>query len=342
MPLYRGPGKGPIWRRDAGKEHDMINLGIIGAGIMGERLARAAVDHAGAHVRVTGIWDPAPAASARLAAAIPGLPVAASAEALIQAADCVYVASPPASHLGHAGRALAAGRAVFCEKPLAVDVAEATAFVAAHEGARVAVNFPMASSLGVDRLRAWLEDGAIGTPHSLQVEVAFATWPRSWQRDAARWLDAPAEGGFTREVVSHFMFLTRRLLGPLHLEHAHADFPLPGQSERSITARLTAGGLPVTLAGSVGTTEKDDHNLWTLTGDRGAIRLRDWSFAEIDTGEGFQADPSALPNERMRPLVLQRQLEAVARMTRGEPHHLATLAEAFDVQRMVEGILAAS
>jgi hypothetical protein len=47
-----------------------------------------------------------------------------------------------------------------------------------------------------------------------------------------------------------------------------------------------------------------------------------------------------MPNERMRPLVLRRQLEGVARMTRGEPHHLATLQEALDVQTVVEAILA--
>ena len=42
----------------------------------------------------------------------------------------------------------------------------------------------------------------------------------------------------------------------------------------------------------------------------------------------------------MRPIVLKRQLDGVARMTRGEPHSLATIAEAFDVQRIVEAILA--
>ena len=50
-------------------------------------------------------------------------------------------------------------------------------------------------------------------------------------------------------------------------------------------------------------------------------------------------DAAAMPNERMRPLVLRRQLEGVVRMTRGEPHHLATVQEAFDVQTVVEGIL---
>jgi len=323
----------------AATEAGMIGLGIIGAGIMGERMLRAALEQAADAVRVTGLWDPAPAALVRVAAALPDVPRMDSAAALIAASDCVYIASPPASHLAHARAALAAGRAVFCEKPLAVDVADARDFVAAAAaGARAAVNFPMASSLGVATLREWV--GQIGTVQSLAIEVAFAGWPRGWQRDATGWLDAPAQGGFTREVVSHFLFLTGRLCGPINLIESRASFHVAGRSERAIAARLSAGGVPVSLSGGVGTTLKDDHNTWTLTGSAGAIRLRDWSVAERLVGGAWVPDPDALPNERMRPLVLRRQLEGVARMTRGEPHHLATLAEAFAVQQVVESILA--
>lgn len=314
----------------------MITLGIIGAGIMGERMLRAALDHASEFVTVSAIWDPSPAALARIGALAPH---AASAEALIAGADCIYIAAPPAFHLPHAEAALAAGRAVFCEKPLAVDVPAAQSFAARHATARAAVNFPMASSLAVATLRSWLDERAIGTPIRLEIETSFAAWPRSWQQDAATWLDRPEQGGFTREVVSHFLFLTRRLCGPLALEQAAASFHAPGASERSIAARLTAGTLPVTLVGGVGTTLKDDHNTWTLWGESGAIRLRDWSVAETLTHGTWVPDPEAMPNDRMRPLVLRRQLEGVAAMTERKPHHLATIQEALDVQMVVEGIL---
>jgi predicted dehydrogenase len=318
-----------------------IKLGILGAGIMGERLLRAALDHASDSVQVIGIWDPSEAAMARIGATLPTVPRAASVDLVLEACDCLYIASPPASHLDHAQRALAAGRAVFCEKPLAVDVPQARAFVAAAQGARAAVNFPMASAFAVDRLRAWIAEGAVGTPRTLDIEVAFAAWPRGWQRDAAGWLDRPAEGGFTREVVSHFLFLTGRLAGPFTLHERFAAFPEAGRSERAIRARLTAGGLPVTLTGSVGTTGKDDHNTWTLQGSAGAIRLRDWSTAERLAADGtWQAGADTTPHELTRPLVLRRQLEAVAAMTRGETHPLATLAEALAVQEAVETILA--
>lgn len=316
-----------------------ISIGLIGAGIMGERLLRAILDQSPDLLQVSGIWDPSPQAMARMAAAFPAVARLPDAQALIEASDCVYIASPPASHLGHARAAIAAGKAVFCEKPLAVDVADARAFVA-QAGGRGAVNFPFASSPAVATLRGWIESGAIGRAQSLAIEVAFANWPRSWQVDAAGWLDRPAEGGFTREVVSHFLFLARRCFGELHGLTAQAEFPEAGRSERSISARLIAGDIPVTLTGTVGSTTKDDHNIWQLTGDAGSVRLCDWSHAERRMPDGgWQRAADALPQEQARPLALKRQLEGVAKLARGEAHHLATLEEALNVQEMVEAIL---
>lgn len=315
-------------------------IGIIGAGIMGERLLGAILEQTPDLLRVAGIWDPGPAAMERIAAAFPDVPRLTDAAAVIAASDCVYIASPPASHLQHARAALAAGKAIFGEKPLAVDVADARAFVA-EAGDRGAVNFPFASSLAVDQLKAWIAQGEIGTPSRIAIEVAFANWPRSWQADAASWLDRRAQGGFTREVVSHFLFLSRRLSGQLHGLKASASFPEPDRSERRIEATLMAGDLPVTLKGSVGTTTKDDHNIWLLEGDKGAVRLCDWSLAERRLPDGsWQRATNALPQAEARPLALKRQLEGVVKLTRGEPHHLATLPEALNVQEIVEGILA--
>lgn len=312
----------------------MVGIGVIGAGIMGERLLRAAAD-AGHAVQVTGVWDAQPAALERIASL--GAPRAASAEAVIEGAECVYVATPPGTHLAYARAALDAGKAVFLEKPLAVDVDDAAAFVEGLGAGRAAVNFPFASSPAVERLRQWLEDGVSGAPRGFNIDVAFRTWPRPWQHDAAAWLDHPAEGGFLREVVSHFLFLSRRLLGQLNLRSSEIEV-VSGHTERRAVARLDAGGLPGRLTGAVAG-DADDHNTWTIRGVAD-LRLRDWSVAERQRPDGsWAADPDALPHAENRMLVLRRQLEAVAAMTRGEPHTLATVSEAFEVQRVVEAIL---
>jgi predicted dehydrogenase len=320
-----------------------VNLGIIGYGIMGERLLRAALNHNPETLRIQAVWDPSDAAMQRLRKAFPGVGHTDGADVVIAASDCIYIASPPTSHLAHARSALAADKAVFCEKPLAIDIADARAFAFEARDARFGVNFPFASSFAVDQLKNWIAEGVVGDWQNVEIEVAFAHWPRPWQMDAEAWLDRPEQGGFTREVVSHFLFLTKRMTGRLHLNAAKVEFPEPGRSERLVSADLSQPGLPITLNGSVGTTEKPDHNTWTLNGSAGSIRLRDWSLAErLDAASGtWKQAPDAIPNEKARPLILARQLDKVAALTHGQPQDLATLEEALAVQEVVEAILTA-
>ncbi len=321
-----------------------IKLGVIGFGIMGERLIRAALDRQDSPVKIAGVWDPSVAAQSRLAAELPHVAIAANAETLIESIDCLYIASPPDSHLAHAQAAFDAGKAVLCEKPLSADIDASRAFVAAAGAAqqRIGVNFVFASSPAVAQLAAWLEAGEIGEVEQLNIEVDFAAWPRPWQEDASGWLSKRQQGGFTREVISHFMFLSRRLLGPLALLNHHVTYPDGDGAETAMTAALRAGEVPITLVGQVGGTEKPDHNLWVLQGSRGSIRLRDWSVAECLANDGsWQEAPDAMANEDARPLVLQGQLDKVAAMVRGESHNLATIEEALEVQEIVETLLIA-
>lgn len=318
-----------------------MRIAVVGFGVMGERIVRAALDHPDKEIGLAGVWDPAAVAMARLEAELPAAPRFASFEAALEA-DCVYIASPPASHLALARQALAAGKAVFLEKPLGVDLADSRAFVAETAGERVAVNFIFASSPAVANLKAWLAEGAVGAPRSLAIETDFAFWPRDWQEGASSWLARRAEGGFTREVVSHFLFLTGRLAGPMTLLDAKVVFPEGDGAETRIAVNLEAGGVPVTLTGGVGATEKSDHNLWRLDGEAGAVRLRDWSTAERLEPDGvWRVAADALPHTEARPLILRDQLAKLKAMTSGDAHDLATPAEALAVQELVEKILAA-
>ncbi len=317
-------------------------LGFIGFGIMGERLLRAALNHDKDVIVVSGVFDPSPGAAARLAEIDPSLEAFPTAAEVIAASDCLHIASPPLSHLDYLGQCQEAGKAALCEKPLATDVALARTTVAdlTAKNIRAAVNFPFASSFAGDYLRRWLDEGVVGKPERVDIELAFPTWPRGWQMAASSWLDGRAEGGFTREVGSHFLFLSRRFFGPLSLIAANCDYPEAGKSERAINVKLKAGDMPVSMTGSVGTTEKDDHNTWTITGPGGRIRLRDWSIAEREVDGVWQAPDDAVPNVTARPMILARQLNKVDAMTRGEANNLATLSEALEVQEIVEKILA--
>ena len=318
-------------------------LGFIGFGIMGERLARAALNHDPTTLVVSGVFDPDPATAGKLQTINPDVPFFDSAGEVIAQSDCLHIASPPASHLQYLRECAVAGKAALCEKPLSTDGSAATEVVAelTKRSMRAGVNFPFASSFAVDHIQRWMEDGTVGSPQRVDIELGFAAWPRTWQMDAISWLDGRDEGGFTREVGSHFLFLSQRIFGALKLHRATCNYPEDQRSERAITAQLNAGEMPVQLIGGVGTTDKDDHNTWTLTGSRGRVRLRDWSFAEHDIDGQWQAPPDALPNEQARPLILKRQLDKVATMTQGGATNLATLQEALDVQMIVEEILKA-
>lgn len=316
-------------------------LGFIGFGIMGERLLRAALNHDDRNIVVSGVFDPTPRTADKLSSIAPMLPAFSTASDVIAASDCLHIASPPLTHLDYLLKCQAARKAALCEKPLATDVGLATTVVDGllDKGMRAAVNFPFASSFAGDYLQSWLRDDIIGTPERIDIELKFATWPRGWQMAAADWLDGRAEGGFTREVGSHFLFLSRRFFGALQLLSARCEFPEANQSERSIQAELRAGNMPVFMTGGIGTTPKDDHNTWTVTGRRGRVRLRDWSIAEREVDGEWQAPSDALPNEKARPLILARQLDKVHAMTHGEAHNLASLSEALEIQSIVEQIL---
>lgn len=319
-----------------------VRFGTIGFGIMGERMLRAALAHDPAQLTLAGAWDPSADAMQRLAHELPQVQRFNSLDALLSASDAVHIASPPTYHLEQLELAVDKGVAVLCEKPLAVDVSAARATVArvSAKHARAAVNFPFTSSFGVDQLEAWRATGAVGALESLHIEAAFVAWPRPWQMAAASWLSKRADGGFTREVLSHFLFLTQRVLGPVTLQHATPTYPQGDGAETAITAQLMAGGVPITLSGTVGGTDKPDHNLWVLKGRGGQIRLRDWAVAEQLQSDGTWLAPATpRSNEDMRPLVLQRQLDKLIAMTRGTPHTLATLAEALAVQELIEAML---
>ena len=286
-----------------------VRFATVGFGIMGERMLRAALAHDSAALTVAGAWDPSPDAMQRLARELPHVPRFANLADLLAASDAVHIASPPLYHLAQLEAACDAGVAALCEKPLAVDVdaTRATVSRVSAKGGRAAVNFPFPSSFGVDQLSAWRRDGISGDAVSIDIDARFAAWPRPWQMAASSWLSKRADGGFAREVLSHFLFLTLRQLGPLTLKSASVTYPAGDGAETAVTASLDAGGVPVTLSGSVGTTDKPDHNLWVLHGTRGQIRLRDWAIAER-LQDGVWSAPSApLSNEEMRPLVLQRQ-----------------------------------
>ncbi len=104
-----------------------LKAGIVGAGVFGGHHARKYL--ADKRVTLTGVYDVDSARAQKLAADL-GVRAAPSLEALLREADVITVATPPSFHTAPAHAALAAGKHVLIEKPLAVDIAEGEALVA--------------------------------------------------------------------------------------------------------------------------------------------------------------------------------------------------------------------
>jgi 1,5-anhydro-D-fructose reductase (1,5-anhydro-D-mannitol-forming) len=317
-----------------------FGMAVIGLGVVGRRMLEQAGESAG--VQVVSAWDSTAAVRAAAAADFPGLPLAASAAAAIERldVDVVYVAVPPLAHAGLVRAAIAAGKAVFCEKPLGVDVAESAALVEeiGRSGLAQAVNFVFASSDAVDALRQAVTAPAFGL-RSVEIRTRFHEWPRAWQAGAA-WLQRADQGGFTREVLSHYVYLLHRVLGGAELVGACVTGPADdlGAAETALSATLRSAGVPVTLVASVGGTAPDLIEA-RFVGDGREWRLSDWYRLETADAASPLGRPAAgLPADPRR-ASYQRQLAQLQAMLSGESHSLPDFADALAVQRTVEAML---
>lgn len=311
---------------------------IIGLGIMGRRMA----EHMAMHpdFTVEAMWDPDPTACALAQEMVPGASLAQSVESAIATADLVYLACPPVPRKAYALQAAAEGKAVFLEKPLGVDVAESRELVSAitASGVPAAVNFTQAAGAALHDVSAAAHDGDLGTVMGADIILTYAQWPRGWQA-AADWLRYAAEGGMTREVISHFLFFSERILGPLELVWAQADYPAQdGLCETHVAARLLSEtGQPVTVMGSVGGAQPDRQEL-TIKGSKVSRRIAEfYRDAATDGGPFVPVTPDI---KDPRAISLKAQLDDLSLMMAGKSHRLATLDEALRVQILVEGILA--
>jgi hypothetical protein len=170
--------------------------------------------------------------------------------------------------------------------------------------------------------------------------VAFAAWPRPWQAAAGAWLSQRAEGGFTREVLSHFVFVLQRVLGPATVQDSRVEHPADGSAaETSLRATLRAGGVPVQVHGRIDAAlPVAERNRMRWQGSRGAIELRDWfGLFQQDTHAVWTAAGDAA---QLRAEGQAAQLDQWLAMLEGRAHGLPGYAEALAVQQTIEAMLA--
>jgi predicted dehydrogenase len=136
---------------------------LVGCGYWGAKLARNF--HALPEARLVAVADLDPERRAHAVRHYPDACVVADHRRLLEPAiDAVVIATPPSTHAALALEALAAGKHVLVEKPLATSTADADAIIAAAERAdrRLMVGHTFVYNPAVELLRDLVRSGDLG------------------------------------------------------------------------------------------------------------------------------------------------------------------------------------
>jgi predicted dehydrogenase len=190
-----------------------LRVGIIGAGFIGAVHAHAA-RRAGA--RVVGVTASTPERTAAAVARIGAERGFAAADDLLAdpAIDVVHVCTPNDLHQSLSESALAAGKHVVCEKPLAVDVGAARAMQAAAEAADRVATVPFVYRFYPMVREARARVGDASGPARLVHGSYLQDWLSTEQDD--NWRVDAAAGGRSRafaDIGSHWCDLVEFVTG---------------------------------------------------------------------------------------------------------------------------------
>jgi myo-inositol 2-dehydrogenase/D-chiro-inositol 1-dehydrogenase len=148
-----------------------IGVALVGSGRMGS-FHGAALARLIPGARLAAVADPAPGAAQRLAADL-GADQAYTDPAgafAVAAVDAVVIAAPARFHADLVVAAAAAGKGVFCEKPMALSLADADRAIDAARAAGVVLQVGFNRRFAPDwqAARALLDGGRLGTPRLLR------------------------------------------------------------------------------------------------------------------------------------------------------------------------------
>ena len=314
-----------------------IKVAIIGLGIMGRRMLKHMRLHE--NYQPDYLWDPDENSCQEAIKQDSISQIMNSANHAIQAADLVYLACPPVVRKAYALEAAASGKALFLEKPFGINIEDSKDLIKQLEvyDIPVAVNFTQAAGVALTDLLKAKNRGDMGVLLGVDIVVTYPAWPRQWQREAD-WLRFRIEGGMTREVISHFLFFSERVLGPLKVIWAKTTFPEDASlCETEVLARLeTIEGYPVNILASVGGVQPDRQE-FTVKGSIKSRRISEFYKDAESDGEEFI--PLRKEPEDPRAISLKGQLDDLSLNIKGLPNRLATINEALRVQILVEDIL---
>ncbi|MBV9843176.1 MAG: Gfo/Idh/MocA family oxidoreductase [Sphingomonadaceae bacterium] len=179
-------------------------VGFLGVGWIG-RHRMAAMLATGA-VEAAAICDPSPEMIAPAQELAPEAAVMPSLDAMLgEGLDGIVIASPSALHAAQSIRALEAGAAVFCQKPLGRSAAEVRSVVAAARAADrlLGVDMSYRFAAGMRRIATLIREGALGRLFAIDLVFHNAYGPdKPWFYDRAQ-----SGGGCLMDLGVHLIDL---------------------------------------------------------------------------------------------------------------------------------------
>ncbi|TMC36146.1 MAG: Gfo/Idh/MocA family oxidoreductase, partial [Chloroflexi bacterium] len=208
--------------------------------------------------------------------------------------DIVDICTPPGTHAEIAAEAAAAGKAVICEKPLAVTYAQAVAAVDAVQRAHVlnAVGFNYRRLPAVSLMKRMIDEGAVG-----QVRLVRASWLTDEFVDPAipfDWRFDRAMGGTTiSDLGSHLVDMATWMAGPISEVSGQSETFNPERSGRAVTVdeassalvRFASGGRGVFEMARTAVRRPCDLTV-EVNGDRGTLCFEYARLNELLYGDG--------------------------------------------------------
>lgn len=196
-----------------------LGVGVIGLGRMG-RIYSFHVARQVEGARLAAVADTRTEATQAVAERIGGVRSYVDYRDLLAdaAVQAVIVATPTSTHRDIVVAAAEAGRAIFCEKPTALTLAETDEMVAAVEKAGVPfqVGFMRRFDRAYARARQQIEDGIIGRP------VVIRAISRDPYRTSLEYADAAQSGGLIIDMSIHDFDVARWLMGD-EIERVYAE-----------------------------------------------------------------------------------------------------------------------
>ncbi|MCD7440764.1 Gfo/Idh/MocA family oxidoreductase [Streptomyces lincolnensis] len=249
---------------------DTHRIGVVGLGVISRAYLDTLVGHPA--VRVTAVADLDASRSAAVAAELPGVAALPVGELLSSPdVDTVLNLTVPAAHAEIALGAIAHGKSVYGEKPLAAGFTDAQAVLAAATKAGVGVGCAPDTVLGtgIQTARAAVEAGEIGRPLSASAVMVTA--------GHERWHPHPdfyytTGGGPLLDMGPYYLASLVHLLGPVRA--------VIGASSRLRAERVIGSG---PRAGERIPVEVDTHVSGVLEHAGGALTTITTSFDGVAT-----------------------------------------------------------